>query len=408
MGRLRRFAGLRSGSLALAAALCACSTSGAPPTQAGACGATTETFTASGTDESAVLADGTSRTVTNAAISSTSVTSNTDEASAHGLAAAVLARNGGTIDLSCATVTTTGQGASGVFALGIGSSIALDDVDITTTGVNSPAIATEGGTVSVTGGIIQTSGAGSPSVDSTGIVTVTGAMMTSTGSEAAVVDGASSVTLIDTTTVARQSRGVMIYRSTSGGAAGGMGTFTMNGGELSAAVGPLFYVTNATGVIDVTGSLLTAGSGVFLQAAADRWGAAGSNGGSATLTAHRQTMIGDVVVDAASSILLTLADESGLTGTINAANGTGRITLTLDASSAWTVTGDSHLTCLASGGISGTTITNVIGNGFTVRYEPSACSALGGATYTLGRTGGTLTPSGASVESLLSARELAE
>ena len=64
----------------------------------------------------------------------------------------------------------------------------------------------------------------------------------------------------------------------------------------------------------------------------------------------------------------------------------------LDASSTWIVTGDSHLTTLTdTSGITGTTISNITGNGHTVTYDASANPALGGQTYTL-NGGGTLKP----------------
>lgn len=58
------------------------------------------------------------------------------------------------------------------------------------------------------------------------------------------------------------------------------------------------------------------------------------------------------------------------------------------------MTADSYLTSLTdTAGISGTTITNIVGNGHTVLCDASAAanSALGGRTYTL-VGGGTLTP----------------
>jgi hypothetical protein len=46
--------------------------------------------------------------------------------------------------------------------------------------------------------------------------------------------------------------------------------------------------------------------------------------------------------------------------------------LTLDTASKWNVTGDSLLTGLTNpGGVSGTTITNIYGNGHAVRYDAS-------------------------------------
>jgi len=60
----------------------------------------------------------------------------------------------------------------------------------------------------------------------------------------------------------------------------------------------------------------------------------------------------------------------------------------------WNVTGTSYLTTLSdASGISGSTITNIHGNGHTVYYDATlaANSALGGKTYTL-VGGGTLAP----------------
>ena len=67
--------------------------------------------------------------------------------------------------------------------------------------------------------------------------------------------------------------------------------------------------------------------------------------------------------------------------------------LTLDGTSTWNVTADSHLASLMGALISGTTITNITGNGHTVTYDAgnAANSSLGGKTYALSG-GGTLTP----------------
>lgn len=64
------------------------------------------------------------------------------------------------------------------------------------------------------------------------------------------------------------------------------------------------------------------------------------------------------------------------------------------SSSSWSVTADSALTTLSdTGGISGTMITNIHGNGHTVTYDSilPGKSALGGKTYTL-EDGGMLKP----------------
>lgn len=80
--------------------------------------------------------------------------------------------------------------------------------------------------------------------------------------------------------------------------------------------------------------------------------------------------------------------NSTLTGTVKGAS------MTLDKNCKWNVTGDSFLTSLNNTtGISGTKITNIIGNGHTVFYdkELSDNKTLGGKTYTLA-SGGKLSP----------------
>jgi hypothetical protein len=88
-----------------------------------------------------------------------------------------------------------------------------------------------------------------------------------------------------------------------------------------------------------------------------------------------------------------LQNGSSLTGAIDSANTAKSVVLTLDSTSTWTVTADFYLTGLSGAAISGSTITNVVGNGHTVYYDAtaSANTGLGGQTYTLSGWG-TLTP----------------
>ena len=161
----------------------------------------------------------------------------------------------------------------------------------------------------------------------------------------------------------------------------------MTGGSLAytAANGPLFYVTNSTGVITLNGVNVTAASGTLLNASAGNWGVSGSNGGTAILTANGQTLSGNLVADNVSSVTMTLKNGSSLTGAINSGNIAKAASLTLDSSSTWNVTADSYLTCLNNSGGS------INSNGHAVLYDSAACSALGGKTYAL-NGGGSLKP----------------
>ncbi len=368
------------------------------------------------TDESAVkVTDSGIFNLADSVVTSSGDTSSPDDSSFYGLNAGVLATSGSTIDFSNCGVNTTGTGANGVFATGTGTSITLtnvtihctgqlghgvdatldgtltlNDVDINTTGANAAAIATDrgGGTITVSGGSMTTSGADSPGIYSTGAVTVSGASIKATGSEGAVIEGENSIILTNTTLTGEKKRGVMIYQSMSGDAEGIEGTFTMTGGSLSATIGPLFYVTNSTGIITLTGVTVSAGSGTLVNAAAGDWGTPGSNGGKAIFTADGQTLTGDLITDRISSIKATLKNGTSLTGYINKA------ALTLDATSSWHVTENSTLTILADqSALSDDTITNIYGYGHTVYYNANLeeNSWLDSKTYHL-NGGGYLTP----------------
>jgi hypothetical protein len=385
-----------------------------------------QAFSSNKANESAILVSSSgSLTATNATITKSGDSTSEDSSSFYGLNAGVLAQSGGSITLSNSTITATGTGANGAFASGSGSSVTLTNVtikasgggahavmatqggtmtltnvDMTTTDRNSGAIATDrgGGTITATGGTVTTTGQDSPGIYSTGSISVTGATISSTGAEAAVIEGGNSIALTDTslTTSIANKWGVMIYQSMSGDASGTKGTFTMTGGSLSATGtnSPLFYVTNSTGVITLKGVTLTDASGILIKAAAGSWGTSGSNGGTVVLTADGQTLSGNVVADSISSVSITLENGSKLAGAIDSANTARSASLTLDSSSTWTLTADSNLVVLSdSAGVSGSTITNIVGNGHTIHYDATnaANSYLGGKTYTL-VGGGTLTP----------------
>ncbi len=383
-----------------------------------------QSYTAANADESAVyVIHSGNLTLVNATITTSSVSSSSDASSFYGLNAGVLAASGGVIDISNSTVTTTGDGANGVFASGDGSQVTISNttinctgqyahavmatlggkllvtnVDMTTAGGSSGAIATDrgSGTIDVTGGTILTTGPNSPGIYSTGQITVNDANITASGSEAAVIEGGNTINLKGTllTSTFENKWGVMIYQSMSGDAEGTQGTFTMEGGALSytSTTGPLFYVNNSTAIITLKSVDISVGSGVLVNAAAGNWGTSGANGGTVILTAEGQELSGNLTADEISSITFILKNGSAWSGAINSAKTAKSISLTLDASSTWNVTADSYLTTFSDdAGISGATITNITGNGHTVFYDASASPSLGGKTFTL-QGGGTLQP----------------
>jgi hypothetical protein len=347
------------------------------------------------------------------------VGSSANDGSFYGTNAAVLAygsststASGGSVSITGGTITTSGQYGNGTFASGNGATVTLNGTTITATGGNahgadaaeagtlnltsvtattsgqsSSVVATDqgGGTVTVNGGNYTANGYRSAGIYSTGVITGTDGTFTANDAEAVVVEGANSVSLTGTALVsaAGDDRGVFLYQSTSGDASTGTASFTMTNGSISYTCpvtassatcssgstssgqnnpATVFAIANTTATISLTDvtvtndtSTTTDNYGTLLTAAAlnsGTWGAAGSNGGNVTFTAHGVTLTGDVIVDAISTAALTLNADglgtaSSLTGAINNANTAKTVSLTLDATSTWVVTGTSYLTTLS-------------------------------------------------------------
>ena len=176
----------------------------------------------------------------------------------------------------------------------------------------------------------------------------------------------------------------------------------MTGGSLKYAgkSGPLFFVTNSTGIIVLEDVDVTTASGVLVKAtqqsvvSTQHTAASWSNGGVVQLMADRQSLTGDLVADSVSSITVSLGRFSTLTGSIDSGRTAKETNLVLDSTSIWNVTEDSYLTSLTlPEEITGTAIANIVGNGHTVYYDATdpGNGFLAGKTFDLAG-GGTLRP----------------
>jgi hypothetical protein len=421
-----------SGALALAVVVTAASTvtyyatykvDGTTATSA------SQTYTASAADTSAVLVTNSGTlTMTDPTISTTGDTSSTDNSSFYGLNAGLLVTTGSTATVTGGTITTTGKGANGAFAYGTGAKLTMTNMTIkcsgdgghafmatgagtviannltmVTTGQSSSVVATDrgSGTITVNGGTITSSGYNSASIYSTGAITVNNATMVANGAEGAVIEGSNTINVNNSSmTVNKEKWGIMVYQSMSGDAEGSSGTITLTGGSFkyTPTAGPLIYSTNATSYVNWNGVAVTNNSGVLAQAAAGNWGTSGSNGGHLVMVMNGQTLSGAMTADSISSLNVTLKNSSALTSAVNTAATAKTVAITMDATSTWTLAGNSYVTTLAdSAGVSGSTITNITGNGYNLYYDAtaSANSYLASGTFTL-VGGGYLLPKGSS------------
>lgn len=379
---------------------------------------TNQTIKATNKDQSGIkVSKAGNLTISGYKITKTGNSSSEDNSNFYGLNSGVLAEGGSKINIKNTTINTNASGSNAIFSSGAGSKITISNVkinttanssrgldatltgtiiatnvDISTKGAHCAALATDrgNGTVSLTGGTLTTAGEGSPGIYSTGTISATNAKITATGSEAAVIEGKNTITLTNTTISGALKHGVMLYQSFSGDAEVGTSKFTMNGGSLKAAVGPLFYATNTSAIVELNGAKVTGNSGKLITASADSWGTKGSNGAELTFNANNEVLSGDITCDEISSIAVSLKTKTTLKGSINTENTAKSMTLSLDKTSTWTVTGTSYLTTLTD---ADTDLSNIKDNGNTIYYNSSdkGNSWLNGKTITL-VDGGKLTP----------------
>ena len=179
--------------------------------------------------------------------------------------------SGSSITMLGGTITASGANAHGVDAT-YGGAITLSNVNVTTYGTDSSAIATDfdGGTVYVTGGTIYgsntTVGGHSAAIYSTGTITLNGANATAMAESGGVIDGANSIILTNTT-LKGALHGIKLH-NTAGGAMSSSATIKIAGGSLTATGGDDFYITGGDQSAAV--ATITASGGATITASTTR------------------------------------------------------------------------------------------------------------------------------------------
>ena len=353
-------------------------------------------YKSSNSDENVISVTGKiTTTLNNITINKTGDSDGGDNTSFYGTNSAIIAKDGATLTIKNANITTKATGANGVFSYGgsattnnsssDNTTINISDSKITTTKDNSGGIMTTGGgimnatnltvttagtssaairsdrgggIVTVNKGTYKTTGKGSPTIYSTADITVKNSTLISTASEGVVIEGKNSVTLdnVDLTdtnnTLNGQSttyKNIFLYQSMSGDAAEGEATFTSKNSTITTNKGDSFYVTNTTATINLENNKIINKdtTGNFLRIQKDSWGTSGKNGGNVTLNLTNQEAEGDIVVDSISTLSLNIKNNSNYTGAINNKN-QGEVTINLDKSSSITLTGDTYIKSLTN------------------------------------------------------------
>ncbi len=370
-------------------------------------------YSSSNSDESAILVnDGGNATISGATVTKTGDSTNTENSEFYGINSGILVQESSTATIKNATISTDAKGSNAVFSTGENAKIYISESTITTTGsssargldatyggyieADSVKITTQGGscaalatdrgegTVIANNSTLETNGAGSPLIYSTGEISVDSTKGTANGSQMVVIEGKNSASVTNSTLTASGAgnrkdvdrAGVMIYQSMSGDASEGTGTFTAASSSLSIAesskyykTAPMFFVTNTDAVINLNDTKLSFGSGVLLSVkATDEWGKEGSNGGNVTLNAKNQVLTGNIEADKLSTVAISLTNSS-YEGTINGDNSAKEISLTLDKNSTIKLTGDCYVTSLEN---ADSTNSNIDFNGFKLYVNGKA------------------------------------
>lgn len=238
-----------------------------------------------------------------------------------GGANAVMAIDGGVATLMDTVIKTTKDGSRGLHA-SFGGAYEADNVTITTAGASSAAIATDRGTgmgklINMT---LETSGAGSPLIYSTGSISISNSTGVAKGAQIAVIEGSNSIDMdgcdFKTNGIGNRNNvdnaGVMIYQSMSGDAAEGLGTFAASNSNLSINSDssiydsvPFFFVTNTTANIELNNTVISFSDKSVLISAigTSEWGRAGANGGIVTFAAtDLESTNTEVTIDSISSV----------------------------------------------------------------------------------------------------------
>ena len=330
----------------------------------------------------ALLVNGATVTLTNITIITNAIGAN-----------AVFATNSGTISITGGVILSTGTSSARGLDATYGGTIRATGLTIATSGGSCATLATDRGegTVTCTSCNLTTVGAGSPLIYSTGDITISSSTGTATAAQMVVVEGKNSATVLYSTLKCTgvgntdnkvDNCGVMIYQSQSGDAEDGQGSFTASDSTMEILstssvykTAPMFFVTNTKANITLYNVNFTYGSGIFIDIkGTDKWGTSGSNGGDVIITATKQDIVGDIVIDDYSSLTLNLNTFSSFKGTINAAKSSGTINIVVDSYSTITLTGDSTINQLTNSDSSGN---NINTGDYTLTTDDSSGSGNG-------------------------------
>ncbi len=226
---------------------------------------------------------------------------------------AVVATNDSEITITNSVIATSGSAGSRGLHTTYGGNITASDTSIVTKGVSCATLANDrgGGTITATNMTLETNSNGSPLVYSTDSISVSSSTGVSNNAQMIVVEGGSSATLedcsfsctgkgnrtgtseINTSSHTIDEGGIFIYQSFSGDSSVGTDYFkaTNCSFNVTSEDVPMFYLTNITADISLSGNTFTQASSsdyLLVAESTDQWGNSSSNGATVSLTLSNQ------------------------------------------------------------------------------------------------------------------------
>lgn len=270
-----------------------------------------------------------------------------------------------------ASIETASQ-QSGALATSYGGTILANALNASTTGAQSPTlfVATKQGSISAANSSFATTSQESPLISNAGRIELDNVSGVADNSSVAMLRDAGSLIVQGSRLVSNQRQqaptepttgAITLYREDP------VTMETLHENTVFQAAdssiksdletGSLFYLTNTRAKILLSNTSLEFddASMPLLTAVGNNtngWGTQGSNGASVTFTATNQTLQGDVIVDAQSSVDLFLLDSSNWRGSARNVASTSnslisdQLNVSIDGNSTWVVSNNSSVTNL--------------------------------------------------------------
>lgn len=226
---------------------------------------------------------------------------------------AVVATNDSEITIANSVIATSGSAGSRGLHTTYGGNINASGTSIVTKGVSCATLANDrgGGSITATNMTLETNSNGSPLVYSTDSISVSSSTGVSNNAQMVVVEGGSSATLencsfsctgkgnrtgtseINTSSHTIDEGGIFIYQSFSGDSSVGVDYFKATNCTFNVTSEdvPMFYLTNITADISLSGNTFTQASSsdyLLVAESTDQWGNSSSNGATVSLTLSNQ------------------------------------------------------------------------------------------------------------------------